>query len=239
MRYELQPRMRCKSVPVLEIMLRNAIFLPLLGSVTAFAFSDGCAADLMVEISDARGRSVPDAVVVATAIGVATPSASPAKAAVMDQVGKAFVPNVLVVRTGTAVVFPNSDTVAHQVYSFSQPKRFELPLYRGQAHPPVTFDQPGLIVLGCNIHDSMVGYIYVTDSPYFGTTDERGLWTMNGLPPGEYELTIWSPRLPRDTALAKQRVTVGDHARAVAELRLKETLRPAAGTSQDARIREY
>src|SRR5262245_41094741 len=106
-------------------MLRNAIFLAMLVTVTVFAFSNGTAAELDVEVLDARGRWVPDAVVVATAIGVLSPPAAPAKTAVMDQVGKAFVPSVLVVRTGTAVVFPNSDTVAHQVYSFSQPKRFE------------------------------------------------------------------------------------------------------------------
>ena len=75
------------------------------------------------------------------------------------------------VGVGTRVEFPNNDSVSHQVYSFSPAKRFQLPLYKGEIHPPVTFDQPGLVVLGCNIHDSMVGYIYVTDAPYFGTTE--------------------------------------------------------------------
>ena len=70
--------------------------------------------------------------------------------------------------------FPNNDTVSHQVYSFSAAKRFQLPLYKGEVHPPVTFDRPGLVVLGCNIHDVMVGYIYVTDAPYFGKTDREG-----------------------------------------------------------------
>ena len=86
--------------------------------------------------------------------------------AIMDQRKLMFVPDVLVVQTGTAVDFPNSDQVRHQVYSFSGAKTFELALYAGRAHAPVVFDRSGLVTLGCNIHDSMVGYIWVTDSPW-------------------------------------------------------------------------
>jgi hypothetical protein len=111
----------------------------------------------------------------------------------MDQRNLAFLPRVLVVGVGTRVEFPNNDSVSHQVYSFSAAKRFQLPLYKGEVHPPVTFDQPGLVVLGCNIHDSMVGYIYVTDTPYFGTTDRTGSVRLEGLPAGDYRITIWSP----------------------------------------------
>lgn len=154
----------------------------------------------------------------------------------MDQVQKAFVPAVLVVRTGTPVIFPNSDTIAHQVYSFSPAKRFELGLYRGHPHPPVVLDHPGLIVLGCNIHDNMVGYIVVTDSPYFGKSDERGLWRMSALPSAEYDVTIWSPRLPRNAAL-KQHAVLSDAAPARTEFRLQQALR--AGPNSDARMKDY
>ena len=157
----------------------------------------------------------------------------------MDQVARAFVPSVLVVRTGTPVIFPNSDTIAHQVYSFSSTKRFELGLYRGHPHPPIVLDQPGLVVLGCNIHDNMVGYIYVTDSPYFGRSDDRGVWKMGTLPPGEYDVTIWSPRLPPDAVSVKQHVGLSDVAPARVEFRLKQALRPGTGASPDARIRDY
>lgn len=149
----------------------------------------------------------------------------------MDQINKAFVPSVLVVRTGTPVTFPNSDTIAHQVYSFSSAKRFELPLYRGHPHAPVVLDQAGLIVLGCNIHDSMAGYIVVTDSPYFGKSDDRGAWRMGALPAAEYEVTIWSPRLPRSAGMIKEQVTLTEARAGRVEFKLPQTLR----ASQDAR----
>ncbi len=113
--------------------------------------------------------------------------------AVMDQRNLAFVPRVLVVAVGTSVEFPNNDSVSHQVYSFSPAKKFQLPLYKGARHPPVTFDQEGLVVLGCNIHDGMAGYIYVTAAPFFGTTDATGTLRLTDLPIGDYRITLWSP----------------------------------------------
>jgi len=111
----------------------------------------------------------------------------------MDQRNLAFVPRVLVVAVGTSVEFPNNDSVSHQVYSFSPAKKFQLPLYKGARHPPVTFDQEGLVVLGCNIHDGMAGYIYVTAAPFFGTTDATGTLRLTDLPIGDYRITLWSP----------------------------------------------
>ena len=111
----------------------------------------------------------------------------------MDQRDRAFVPRVLVVSVGSSVEFPNNDSVSHQVYSFSPAKRFQLALYKGETHPPVTFDQAGLVVLGCNIHDSMVGYIYVTPAPYFGTTEASGTLKLKDLPTDDYQIVVWSP----------------------------------------------
>jgi plastocyanin len=149
------------------------------------------------------GRGVGEVVVTAmpAAAGMA-PAPIPATV-VMDQRNRAFVPRVLVVGVGSRVEFPNNDSVSHQVYSFSPAKRFQLPLYKGQIHPPVTFDRAGLVVLGCNIHDAMVGYIYVTDAAYFGKTDAGGNLQLTGLPPGDYRLTIWSPFIadPPDSLL--------------------------------------
>ena len=100
----------------------------------------------------------------------ALPPAPPVHA-IMDQVNLAFVPDVLVIPVHSTVQFPNSDAVSHQVYSFSSARQFQLPLYRGKPYPPVTFDQPGIVTLGCNIHDNMLAYIVVTAAPFFGRTD--------------------------------------------------------------------
>ena len=85
--------------------------------------------------------------------------------------------------------------VSHQVYSFSSARQFQLPLYRGKAYPPVVFDQPGVVTLGCNIHDNMLAYIVVTAAPYFGRTGADGEWTAPNLPPGKYSLRVWHPLL--------------------------------------------
>ena len=99
--------------------------------------------------------------------------------AIMDQVNAQFVPHVLAIETGQAVVFPNSDNIRHHVYSFSEPKQFEIKLYQGVPKTPLTFDQPGLVALGCNIHDSMLGYIYVSPWSDFQVTNESGKATLS------------------------------------------------------------
>jgi plastocyanin len=159
------------------------------------AFSLTCrAGELTISVADRDGHGVGEVVVTATpATGALTPTPTSKSTSVMDQRNLAFAPRVLVVGVGTRVDFPNNDSVSHQVYSFSPAKRFQLPLYKGEFHPPVTFDQSGLVVLGCNIHDSMVGYIYVTPAPYFGTTVDTGRLTLKQLPKGDYQVTIWSP----------------------------------------------
>lgn len=151
------------------------------------------AASLQAQLVDATGQPLGDAVL--TLQGPQGAPASPAPA-VMDQVQKQFAPAVLAVRTGTEVSFPNSDDIRHQVYSFSPAKRFELRLYKGTPSAPVRFDKPGVVVLGCNIHDWMLGYIYVTDDPWFAVSDASGKVQIDKLPAGRYRMTLWHPQLP-------------------------------------------
>ncbi|TVZ40976.1 hypothetical protein P886_0312 [Alteromonadaceae bacterium 2753L.S.0a.02] len=92
-----------------------------------------------------------------------TPDAAmPLPVAIIDQVNKQFLPEILVIQSGQEVSFPNSDNIRHHVYSFSPAKTFELKLYSGKPEKPILFEKPGVVVLGCNIHDSMVGYIYIS-----------------------------------------------------------------------------
>lgn len=125
--------------------------------------------------------------------------------AVMDQRNTAFEPGVLVIEAGTAVSFPNSDTVRHQVYSFSPAKPFELPLYSGTPPEPVVFPQPGVVVVGCNIHDWMIGWIVVLDTPHHARSDADGLARLQ-VPDGDYQLQAWHPRLAGEPV--RQPVTV-------------------------------
>jgi plastocyanin len=153
------------------------------------------AGDLHVVVRDAKQQGVADVVVIATPAAATTPAQRAVSArATMDQRDLTFVPDVLVVQTGTAISFPNHDIVKHQVYSFSPAKSFQLPLYVGKVYPPLVFDKPGIVTIGCNIHDSMLGFIYVTDSPWFGKTDANGAADIAQLPPGVYDIALWHPR---------------------------------------------
>lgn len=158
----------------------------------AFISSAASAAVLTADFVDAQGKPLTDAVL--TLKGPAgLPEAVPK--ADMDQRNQEFAPHVLAVRTGTEIKFPNSDDIRHQVYSFSTPKRFELRLYGGTPSAPVLFDKPGVVVLGCNIHDWMLGYVYVTDDPWFGVSNAQGSLTLDQLPPGHYVATLWHPQV--------------------------------------------
>ncbi|HET9391645.1 MAG TPA: carboxypeptidase regulatory-like domain-containing protein, partial [Steroidobacteraceae bacterium] len=136
-----------------------------------------------------------------------------------------FQPDLLVVPVGSTVVFPNSDSVSHQIYSFSPAKRFQLPLYRGKPYPPVRFDQVGVVTLGCNIHDSMLAYVVVTDAPYFGRTDATGSWSSE-VPKGTYKVTVWHPRM-QQSAEVERELSIGEGDRTSLTLHLDKPLQPA------------
>jgi plastocyanin len=181
------------------------------------------AGGLAVTVTDSIGMPVRDVAVFIDSPGTES-RATPGTRAVMDQVNERFVPHVLVVQTGTEVDFPNSDIVAHHVYSFSHPNHFKLPMYKGNAHPPVSFAESGIVVLGCNIHDDMLAYIVVVDTPLFAMTDADG--TAHFATPAEgARVSIWSPRI-RD---AEERLTVelaGAQLQESVAFRLEKSLRP-------------
>ena len=147
------------------------------------------AATLAIGVADAQGAPLEDAVV--WLVAKTPPPQRPRREGVIEQMNKTFIPTVTVVQVGTQVRFPNRDEVRHHVYSFSPAKRFEIKLYSGTPAAPELFDKPGEVVLGCNIHDHMIAYVYVVDSPYFAKTGKDGKAGMSDLPAGEYELHAW------------------------------------------------
>jgi len=162
------------------------------------------AGDLVVSLKDASGEPVVNAVVTYhPAAGV--PAPRPAGAYVVAQADIRFEPFVLVAPVGAAVQFPNHDKVRHHVYSFSAAKRFELKLYGRDETRSVTFDHPGAVSLGCNIHDQMMGFIYITDTPYAAKSGPRGEVLLENLPAGPGTLTVWQPFLKsRGNAVDRQ-----------------------------------
>ena len=152
------------------------------------------AADLTFSVHSDDGAPLADAVVVVHAAGGA--AGQPIRfnwPIAMTQQNIAFNPYVLIVPVGSTVGFPNKDKVRHHVYSFSPTKKFELKLYGQQEERTVTFERAGIVPLGCNIHDSMIGFIYVTDSPYAAKTNAAGEAVIHGLPSGAAEVSLWHP----------------------------------------------
>jgi plastocyanin len=161
-------------------------------SLTAIAQTQGF--DINATVTDQKGKAVADAVVVAVPLDGNIRFPAKAREDTVDQVDKQFAPKVTAVAVGTSVFFPNNDNVRHQVYSFSPAKRFELPLYAGVPAQPILFDKPGVVILGCNIHDWMVAYVYVSESPYFAKTGVNGKAALADLPPRAYAVRVWHPQ---------------------------------------------
>jgi plastocyanin len=155
-------------------------------------------ADLRVTVVDHADQPVADAVVYAVPSN--PPPHNEVHKASIDQVHRQFVPRVSVVQAATAITFPNSDNIRHSVYSFSHAKTFTLKLYSGTPANPVLFDQPGIVVLGCNIHDAMVAWVLVVDTPYFTRTAADGTATLAGLPGGDYQLRAWNNSMADEQA---------------------------------------
>jgi plastocyanin len=157
------------------------------------------AMNIRASVQDDAGKPVKDAVVYALNLDNTAPAPHPIRDAIMDQQDEEFVPYVLPVQAGTTVYFPNKDNIRHHVYSLFPPKKFELMLSKGTPAAPVLFDRPGVVVLGCNIHDWMIAYIFVLETPYFAKTGEDGKVELQNLPQGTYELRAWHP-LMKETA---------------------------------------
>ena len=149
-------------------------------------------AELQLRVSDYQWQPLKDAV--AALVPEKKPVFSQPSVASIDQRNKMFTPGVMAIRTNTLVKFPNSDDIRHHVYSFSPAKKFELRLYHGMTAEPVLFDKPGTVVLGCNIHDSMVAYIFVVDTEHYAVSDAQGNLRIQA-PAGKYQLQIFHPRL--------------------------------------------
>lgn len=175
-----------KCIPGYYSFAAKALMLSLCCSTTL-------AASLNITLTDQDGAPVEDAVVYIESINGSMPSHSPQTVEV-DQVGEAFVPHVRATTVGSLVTFPNSDHIRHHVYSFSEALTFEVPLYIGIPAEPTLFDTAGLVTLGCNIHDHMLGYILILETPFYSEINS-GSGQLDNIPAGELVVKIWHPRL--------------------------------------------
>ena len=167
------------------------------------------AAPLSVRVVDARGHPVGDAVVTLRPVGAAARAPVPSGSYSVSQQNLQFHPFVLVVPVGANVSFPNRDATKHHVYSFSPAKRFELKLFARDQSRSVRFDQPGVVALGCNIHDAMTAFIVVTDSAWTARTNGQGVAQFANTPNAPAQLTVWHPYLRAPGNSLGKRIAAG------------------------------
>ncbi|MFZ6638475.1 methylamine utilization protein [Undibacterium sp. TC4M20W] len=184
----------------------NSCILTLVCIASSLIMAGTAHANSSIQVTDASGQAVPDAVVYAELVG--SPQITKSATAEIQQKDKKFMPFVTVIQTGTSVSFPNNDTVRHHAYSFSPAKPFELKLYSGKPAAPVVFDKAGTVVVGCNIHDQMVAYIHIVDTPYFAKTDANGNARLPAIPAGKYVLKTWHPKQPSTATVQEQNIQI-------------------------------
>lgn len=199
--------------------------------ISAFMAAHCWAHDLKVQVISLDNKPMADTVVYIEASG--ENPLLPVKVAIMDQQNKAFVPHVLAVAAGTTVDFPNTDTVNHYVYSFSEIKKFQFKLFKGDLeNHQILLDKPGLITIGCNIHDFMLGYIFVAPTPYVGVTDVKGEVTLKLPDKGEFQLAIWHERANEDLSQITQKIII-ESANQSVRFRMTKALKPQRKMSHE------
>src|SRR6476646_3962880 len=172
-------------------MVRNC----LLALAVAGVASPLAAVPLNVRVTDVSGRPVRDAVVTLYPAGSAARPARPGGRFVVSQQNLQFRPFLTIVPVGADVSFPNLDPTKHHVYSFSPAKKFELKLFARDQSRTVHFDRPGVVALGCNIHDKMSAFVIVTDSAWTARTNAQGMVTFGDAPNAPARVTVWHPYL--------------------------------------------
>ena len=176
----------------------------------AGAFTPLAAAPLSVRVVDASGRPVRDAVVALYPTAVAR-APRPGGRYVISQEHLQFHPFLTVIPVGADVSFPNLDPTKHHVYSFSPAKRFELKLFAKDQSRTVHFDKAGVVALGCNIHDGMSAFIFVTDTVWTARTNAQGMAAFADAPNGAGRLVLWHPYLRTPGGTMQQAVATGQH----------------------------
>jgi len=188
--------------------------------VVALLLGSACsasAAEVVVHFSDAQGHAVNDAVLMLTPDTgtTANPSAAPPATYIIDQRDETFIPYVQVLRPGDKVVFRNSDSTRHHVYSFAAIKTFEFVLRPGESSPALSMDQAGVAAVGCNIHDHMATYLFVSAVSAVAMSSHDGYARLDRLAPGRYTAHVWHPQLHPGRAEPIQSVIIAGDAETV------------------------
>jgi len=198
------------------------------------------AAELTAHITDTRGTAVADAVVTLVPRGDAAASARPAAAEtkIIDQKNETFIPYVETFRPGDNVVFHNSDHTRHHVYSFASARQFEFVLKSGESSEPVRLERAGVVAVGCNIHDRMITYLFISDAPGMARSTADGSVTIDDLPVGDFDVHVWHPQLRPGRPVPAQTLHIAD-AGETKDLAFSLSLLPDPRTPADRERTDY
>ncbi len=156
------------------------------------AAQSAAAADFTVTVRDQTGAPIADAIVLLAAGN--GEKARGGHARIVDQKNEKFLPFVSLLRPGDWLQFHNSDNVLHHVYSFSPLNPFDQHVRPDETTKSAIYDAVGVAAIGCNVHDDMLTYVYVTDLPFAAKTGPDGAARIVNAPAGETELAVWHPR---------------------------------------------
>jgi plastocyanin len=172
--------------------LRLAVVSSLLALATISTAADGSIAG---SVKAAGLASNADAVVW---IQQAPGAAKPPQPVTVDQKKMQFIPHVLPVVLGTTVHFLNSDPTAHNVFSPDYEK-YNLgtwPQDQSKDHVFTTCAKfPCAYTQLCRVHPEMEGFVVVLPNSYFAVSNKEGHFEIAGVPPGQYTVGIWHPKL--------------------------------------------
>ncbi|MDP3494313.1 MAG: methylamine utilization protein [Hyphomonadaceae bacterium] len=184
-------------------------------AATSFLFAtQAWAGDIVIRVTTPDGKPLPDAVVLMPA-KPGGPKPAPIDGLKMAQAGKQFTPFVLIAPVGSTVEFPNLDKFRHHVYSFSKGNKFELELYGREEKRVITFKTTGVAALGCNIHDQMVAFIRVVDTPWAAKSGDDGVARLTAAPDGSQRIDVWHPYATAKDQTVTQTITVSPGATTV------------------------
>ena len=168
------------------------------GAVALFLLAPNLgAAELTVRVTTTRSATIADAVVAITpnAGTIVPPTRPAAQTRIIDQKNETFIPYVEIFRPGDSIVFHNSDHTRHHVYSFAPARQFEFVLMSGESSSPLQLAHAGVVAVGCNIHDQMITYAYISDAPWIARSDAQGRVVFDTLPAGDFDVHVWHPQL--------------------------------------------
>lgn len=160
--------------------------------------------NLNFSLVDSKKKPLANVAIYVMPLDASAKSQTSNKKGSITQRNKTYIPHVSIFQKGTNVTFLNEDRKKHHVYSFSKAKKFEIKLYSGKPPKKIIFDKSGLVTLGCNIHDNMLAYAYILDTPYYALSNKQGRATLRNVPNGQYLLKIEHPQQKNEAAIQKR-----------------------------------